>query len=158
MRCVFQPLYFSTLAWLCIGCVASSPVANDPVGGGGGGETGGPVQSSSVAVMDPYFAPALVAVAPSEVVVWNWNGSDEHNVTWVDADLPNSPTQASGSHEVRMPASPGNYGYYCSIHGTPSSGMRGSVIVEKGGATLRSEFSHRDTLQALPTPRTDIIH
>ncbi len=79
---------------------------------------------------DSFFSPALISVSQGDVVVWTWNGTNEdHNVTWVSGGLTNSPTQSDGSHEVTMPSTPGQLGYYCTNHGTPSSGMRGTINV-----------------------------
>jgi plastocyanin len=98
-----------------------------PIGGGGGGD---PVPTNAVSVEDSFFSPALISVVRGDVVVWTWNGSREHDVTWVSGNLANSPTQSGGSHEVMMPSTPGQLGYYCTIHGTPSSGMQGTIIVQ----------------------------
>ena len=115
-------------------CDGSSPIGPGvPIGGGGAARAGGggdPAKTNAVSVQDPFFSPALISVVQGEVVVWTWNGSQEHNVTWVSEDLPNSPTQSDGTHEVMMPATPGQLGYYCTIHGTPSSGMQGTIIVQ----------------------------
>ena len=111
-------------------CDGSSPIGSGvPIGGGGGGG-GDPVPTNAVSVEDPFFSPALISVARGDVVVWTWNGGLEHNVTWVSGDLANSPTQSDGSHEVMMPSMPRLLGYYCTIHGTPSSGMQGTIIVQ----------------------------
>ncbi len=111
--------------------MGSSPVSGDPIGSGGGGNGGGePTPTNAVSVQDSFFNPTSVSVPRGDVVVWTWTGGLEHNVTWVDAPLLNSPTQAEGSHEARMPSTPGTYGYYCSIHGSPSAGMRGAIVID----------------------------
>lgn len=116
------------------GCDTGSPLgAGAPIGDGsglGGGVGDDPAQTNAVSVGDPFFSPALISVARGEVVVWTWNGNQVHNVTWVSGDFPNSPTQSDGSHEVTMPSTPVQLGYYCTIHGTPGSGMRGTVSVQ----------------------------
>ncbi len=113
-------------------CGGSSPVVSDPFGGGGGGSNvgAGPAPTNAVSVRDHAFEPARVSVPRGDVVVWTWNGRAEHNVTWVEPGLVDSPTQADGTHEARMPAVAGEFGYYCTIHGSPSAGMRGAVVVQ----------------------------
>lgn len=91
-----------------------------------------PIDEASVLVDDFSFDPMNFTADPGEEVVWAWVGSDLHNVTWVDADLANSPDQASGTHEVTMPSTDGEYAYYCTFHGTPTSGMHGSIVVGSG--------------------------
>lgn len=89
-----------------------------------------PGNPNAVSVVDNSFDPSSTMVDGGETVTWAWQGSNQHNVTWTTANLPNSPTQASGSHQVTMPSDDGTYNYYCTIHGSPNSGMRGSITVE----------------------------
>lgn len=86
--------------------------------------------AGTVAVVDNSFNPDAVSVDGGDTVTWTWEGSNEHNVTWTSADLANSSTQSSGSHSVTMPSESGGYDYYCTIHGSPNAGMRGTVNVE----------------------------
>jgi plastocyanin len=88
-----------------------------------------PPATASVNVTDNQFVPDEVQIATGGKVTWTWAGSNDHNVIWVSGGFANSGTQSSGSHEVIFGAS-GSYDYYCSIHGSPSSGMRGKVEVK----------------------------
>lgn len=83
-----------------------------------------------VSVRDNFFTPTPATVAAGTRVVWNWEGANEHNVTWINEPAANtdSETQSSGVHEVAF-LNTGTFAYYCTIHGTPTSGMRGSVVV-----------------------------
>ncbi len=90
----------------------------------------GPVQTTSVQVLDSNFNPAAIQVQPGATVTWTWGGSEQHNVTWASGNLSNSPTQTGGTHQVTMPTQTGEYVYYCTLHGTPSGGMRGTVRVQ----------------------------
>ena len=85
--------------------------------------------TAAVTVRDNAFDPDEVVVAVGGTVTWTWAGSSQHNVTWVSGGLPNSATQTSGTHSVTF-TSPGTYDYYCSIHGSANSGMRGKVEVK----------------------------
>jgi plastocyanin len=97
-------------------------------GGCGGDSPAEPEPTTDVSVRDSFFQPTSIVVSPGATVNWDWAGSLQHNVTWDEADLPNSPTQVQGEHEVTMPAVPGEYGYHCTIH--VAQGMRGTVRVQ----------------------------
>jgi plastocyanin len=105
-------------------CGSDAPAGPEPPNGED------PVATTSVAVRDNVFVPMHITVSPEATVTWTWEGSQFHNVTWVSADLADSETQTAGSHEVMVPAETGQLAYYCTVHGTPTSGMRGSVTVE----------------------------
>lgn len=111
------------------GCGGGDPSPTDNGGGGGGGGSG-PVATTSVNVQDNVFSPAGIRVSQGATVTWTWTGSQPHNVIWVGSALPASPTQTSGTHQAQMPNSGGELVYYCTIHGTPTAGMRGTVLVE----------------------------
>lgn len=121
---------------LLAGCGGGGP--SDPGGnggggggaGGGGGGGGNPVPTTSVTVQDNVFSPAAISVARGASVTFTWNGSQLHNVTWVSGGLANSPTQTSGTHQVTMPSTTGELVYFCTIHGSASGGMRGTVQVQ----------------------------
>lgn len=105
----------------------------DPQGGGtqpppGGGT--GPVATTSVQVLDSSFSPAAILVQPGATVTWTWGGSQQHNVIWAAGNLTNSPTQSAGTHQVTMPSAAGELVYYCSLHGSPAGGMRGTVRIQ----------------------------
>lgn len=91
---------------------------------------GGPVATTSVSVRDNFFQPPNIVVSPGATVTWTWQGSLVHNVTWVASSLSDSPDQATGTFGATMPSSAGTHAYYCTFHGTPTSGMRGTVRVE----------------------------
>lgn len=85
--------------------------------------------TAAISVEDNQFVPDEVIVGSGGSVTWNWGGSNSHNVTWVSGGLSNSATQSAGTHSVNFPAS-GSFDYYCTIHGSPTSGMRGTVEVK----------------------------
>jgi plastocyanin len=84
----------------------------------------------AVDVPDNSFEPANVAVDLGTEVTWTNIGRNDHNVTPVDeaafdasGDLAPEDTFSAAFDE------PGIYAYYCTIHGTPTAGQRGSVTV-----------------------------
>jgi plastocyanin len=88
-----------------------------------------PPATADVSVQDNVFEADYVVVAAGGTVTWTWAGSNQHNVTWASGGWPNSATQTSGTHSVTFDT-PGTYVYYCSIHGSATSGMRGTVVVK----------------------------
>jgi plastocyanin len=123
-------LCFALITAGCGGDSSPSDSTNGGSGNGNGNDNGGLVATTLVDVRDPFFDPDGIQVVPGAVVTFTWQGNDDHNVTWVDAGLTSSPTQSQGTHEVTMPQTQGEYGYYCTIHGTPTSGMHGRVVVD----------------------------
>jgi len=97
----------------------------------GCGDTTGPsADPFSVSVIDDRFSPNALTVNTGTTVTFSWMASGQHNVTWLAAGgPPPSATQSSGSYH-RTFDTPGTYAYYCTIHGTPTSGMRGSIVVQ----------------------------
>jgi plastocyanin len=91
---------------------------------------GEPVATTAVSVRDNFFQPPDIVVAAGSTVTWTWQGSQVHNVTWVAVSLPDSPDQVTGTFEATMPSAAGTHVYYCTFHGTPTAGMRGTVRVE----------------------------
>jgi plastocyanin len=96
--------------------------------GAGCSDSSGP-GGQNVSISDNSFSPSTLTVTTGATVTWTWNGSNSHNVTWVNGSPAASPTQSSGSYQRTFDA-PGTYTYYCTIHGTPTSGMRGTVVVQ----------------------------
>jgi plastocyanin len=88
--------------------------------------------TAAVTVANNSFNPSTITVAAGTTVVWTWsNGSRRHNV----APVGTIPARSGGL--VDAPATyrfrfdtPGTYGYYCELHGSPGSGMAGTVIVQ----------------------------
>lgn len=90
--------------------------------------SGPPGNQSTVQVQDNAFSPDQRTVNVGTTVTWDWTGSNAHNVTWVSGAPAASATQSSGTYQRTFDAA-GTFTYYCTIHGTPTSGMRGSVVV-----------------------------
>lgn len=84
---------------------------------------------AAVSVQDNSFNPFNATLAAGGTVTWTWTGSNPHNITWVSGGFSNAATRTSGTHQVTFPAA-GTFTYYCDIHGTPTTGMRGTVTVQ----------------------------
>lgn len=89
----------------------------------------GPGNDNGITVNDNSFSPSSRTVDAGTTVTWTWAGAAAHNVTWVSGSPAASATQASGTYQ-RTFATGGTYEYYCTIHGTPTTGMRGTVTVQ----------------------------
>jgi plastocyanin len=98
--------------------------------------------SIGVTVLDASFQsvrngtiPAVDTVLAGGSVTWTWAPAttDGHNIT--SAGSPSFPGRGTvapppvPSPYTHVFSSAGTYNYYCSIHGSPTSGMRGRVVV-----------------------------
>ena len=123
-------MYLQRLA-VVLGAVAVAACGSDPYGtGGGGGGGGGGGRSTIITVSNNFFDPTPDTV-PAGQVTFSWsNASNTHNVTWdTGPSTPlNSGTMATGTFPVTLQA--GTYTYHCTLHGTPTTGMRGTIVVQ----------------------------
>lgn len=90
-------------------------------GGDDGGESAGPAEPGTVAVVDNKFEPEEIEVAPGDTVTWVWEGAVNHNVKGEGFE---SPVQKDGTYEREF-SSAGEYEYICTLH----PGMKGKVVV-----------------------------
>ncbi|NUO62852.1 MAG: hypothetical protein HOQ11_01605 [Gemmatimonadaceae bacterium] len=134
---------------LLLGLAAAALVA---CGGGGGGPTGtnnannngntggntGGSTSADITVSGLNFTPSATTIPKGTAVNWSWNscGSDgyggqtcvDHSLVWDDGS-PGLAATSSASYQ-RTFAAAGTYSYHCAIHGTTTTGMRGTVTVQ----------------------------
>ncbi len=83
---------------------------------------------------DTYYSATgatTATVTVNTAVIWNNNsGGIQHDVVF---DTPGSPANiglhTSGTNQ-RQFATAGSYPFHCTVHGTPTTGMRGTVIVQ----------------------------
>jgi plastocyanin len=85
-----------------------------------------------VDAFDNTFRPEDVIVQPGTVVVWTNKGRTKHNVLPVDNEDFRVEAEQFGPDAIYRHRfnEPGEYAYYCSLHGTSTKGMVGTVIVE----------------------------
>jgi plastocyanin len=80
------------------------------------------------------FSPAVVTVDPGQPVCWTWSGTTaEHTIKADDGSFTSGPPASQNTFQ-RTFNTPGTFGYYCQVHGSPTGGMRGTVIVRGGGS------------------------
>ena len=82
--------------------------------------------TTSVSMKNTAFNPADIVVSPGATVTWTNEDGFSHNATFSSTAITSTPSFASGSQAVVMPATPGTYSYTCTIHG----GMNGTVKVQ----------------------------
>ncbi|MEX2550056.1 MAG: plastocyanin/azurin family copper-binding protein [Nitriliruptoraceae bacterium] len=93
--------------------------------------------TAEVEIQDSTFTPADVTVEVGDTVTWTQTGSLPHSVTADDGTFDSSPDCAGGSGCLDEGDTfthtfdePGEYAYYCRVHGAPGGvGMAGVVTV-----------------------------
>ena len=122
MRLVILVLVSAVIGVLGCSSGSSYPTSS---GGGGGGHT------ISLVMAGTAFSPSPDTVAVGSTVTWTNNDGFGHTVTSSpsSAEVFNS-SVASGASYSRTFNTAGTFAYYCSIHGTPTSGMRGTIVVK----------------------------
>jgi plastocyanin len=102
--------------------LAAAACSGDDGGDGGSGPPEG-----DIIVENNDFDPSSLEVAQGTGVVWAWSsGGVTHNVTFDDGVQ--SGNRSNGTY-TRTFAAAGTFPYHCTIHGSATSGMRGSVTV-----------------------------
>jgi len=75
------------------------------------------------------FTPATLAIDVGDTVIFKNSGGGLHNVVANDNSFTNgAPSSANWSFSHTF-NSAGTVGYYCSLHGSPGSGMHGAITV-----------------------------
>lgn len=121
-----------TIPALLIGALLAIPAAaqyDDPIGddpdppeGCAGAPNKVQLNNSSLT-----FSPSTITIDPGQPVCWTWNAMS-HNVRANDGSFGSGQPAASGTFQ-RTFTEPGTYGYHCQVHGSATSGMRGTVVV-----------------------------
>jgi plastocyanin len=85
------------------------------------------------------FSPTSLTVTIGTTVTWKNDSGITHNVNWNDATGRSAAGAGDGTGDIgdfssgshtRMFNTPGTYAFYCNIHGTPTSGMTGTLTVQ----------------------------
>jgi plastocyanin len=86
----------------------------------------------SVQSLDNTFRAQNIQVQPGATVTWSNDGRNEHDVLPVEGDAWGVDVEdfQPGATYAHTFEDPGVYDYYCSIHGTTTAGMIGTVVVD----------------------------
>ena len=102
----------------------------------GCGDDGGDVAlvegvTAQVTTTDNNYSPETLEVAAGTEVIWVNKGRNDHNVTPSDGgdfEIPIEDFKPGDEGSYRF-TEPGEYPYYCTIHGTPTAGQIGTIVV-----------------------------
>ena len=104
----------------------------------------------TVALQDNVFKPKAITIQPGTTVKWVNKGRNLHNVVPNKGSQFGTDSLPSGKSYSFTFKTPGVYGYYCSFHGAPGSGMAGTITV--AGAATGSTTPSSSTPAGVPTP------
>lgn len=77
------------------------------------------------------FEPAALTVAAGTTVTFTWQDGFHDIVSTGTPTFPGIAVASDPPKQYQFTfTAPGTYQYYCTIHGTPTSGMHGTVIVQ----------------------------
>ena len=77
------------------------------------------------------FEPANVTIPVGTTVTWNWVGGIHNVMPTGNPAFTGSGNPVSAPHTFSQTfSSPGTYVYFCVVHGSPSGGMRGTIVVQ----------------------------
>jgi plastocyanin len=111
-------------ALLAVACKSSTSSYGSSGGGGGPGPTQVFMQSSA-------FNPTSRTVSVGTTVTWVNQDGYTHTVTSSSGPSSfNSGNVSGGASFQQTFSTAGTYQYYCTIHGTPTSGMHATLIVQ----------------------------
>jgi hypothetical protein len=125
---------YAVVALVMLGCGGGGSDSTGVSGGGGGGGGGGgssACPANSICMTGSSFTPSSLTVARGATVAFVNSSGVDHNVFFT-SNAPsegNIPTYSTGTVS-RVMGTAGTTNFYCNIHGTPTSGMTGQIIVQ----------------------------
>jgi plastocyanin len=121
---------------LVIGSAATlAACGEDGASASGAAKTTGSVAPTGVVVpvvgLDNSFRPRALEVHVGDTVSWENRGNNDHNVLSIEGQWGAEVTEfAPGAIYTHVFTEPGEYAYYCSIHGSEQAGMVGTITVK----------------------------
>ena len=84
-----------------------------------------------IRVLDNSYRPARLDVAVGTTIEWTNRGRSDHDIVPIDTFGWGVEPDAFAPRDVYRHrfTEPGIYAYYCSLHGTETAGMGGTIIV-----------------------------
>lgn len=120
------------MRWLPLAAILAGAACSGSysTGNGGGGQPG----ANQVFMQNTVFDPAALTASTGTTVTWVNKDGFAHTVT--SSSVPAGATAfnsgnvgGGGTFQVNFTIA-GTYQYHCAIHGSPGSGMRGTVVVQ----------------------------
>jgi plastocyanin len=91
-------------------------------------------QVVTIHIRDNFFDPTPLTVQPGAMVRWVNDGRNAHNVTSAATGQFRSGTLKPGKSFTRSFPKSGEFAYYCTLHGTPTSGQHAALAVGDAAA------------------------
>jgi plastocyanin len=104
------------------------PAQSPPPGSSSEGSVPAP-PTVTVQSIDNTFRPDRIEVAPGTEVVWVNRGRNEHDISSEAGFGVTAADFQPGDEYRHVFTEPGEYPYHCTIHGTTTVGMIGTVVV-----------------------------
>jgi len=115
---------------------ATTPLVVETTAPGDDTSANGAVEANGeivdVVALDNTFRPEAVEIVAGTQIRWENRGRNDHDVIPADETLPWGVAAdgfAPGDEYTLLFDTPGEYPYFCSIHGTKDVGMIGTVVV-----------------------------
>lgn len=83
----------------------------------------------TVQSIDNTFRPDRIEIAPGTEVVWVNRGRNEHDIASESGFGVSAADFQPGDEYRHVFTEPGEYPYHCTIHGTATVGMMGTIVV-----------------------------
>lgn len=130
MRAIARVLVpFALATVVLVGCGGESSSSGDLSGKKFENEQG--KKSVTVDAVDNNFVAPYITVSTGTTVTFINEGRNKHNVLWVGDTFPASALLDPSESVKETFDDAGDYAYYCSLHGTATSGMTGGIRVVK---------------------------
>lgn len=99
----------------------------------------------------PAFDPRDLTIDAGDTVQWTFGGSVQHSVTMADGSFDTGVRQPGYAFSFTFD-DPGEYTFYCKLHGTPNGQNMAGIIVVEGEPTPAATQTARATATSTRTP------
>ena len=86
-----------------------------------------PPTNAAITIQGNAYHPALLTVPPGTTIAFTNADNRRHSASFFSGAIVSTPIFTSGTQTVKMPATPGTYGFQCAVHG---AAMSGTIIVQ----------------------------